>query len=196
MRGFRMTEIQWHWCFSLGEYRDGKRSLDRRGTKSRRRRGFDKCQRSLRGGRVLPQLREGPTRHPWVVRTVRDPLSPSAVFGQHGRSQGISCRRGRRGITGENDPKLTFCVAGEPLADQPEQAGRIAPWSEDSASAVCPFLLSCSSIKGFVIITSRVGQILAWLGISTSQLHNGSDAVHIQLCLLRESISRIEQNVI
>ena len=46
MRGFRMTEIQWHWCSSLGEYRDGKRSLDRRGTKSRRRRCFDKCQRS------------------------------------------------------------------------------------------------------------------------------------------------------
>src|SRR5258707_7485148 len=111
MRGFRMTEIQWHWCFSLGEYHDGKRSLNRRGTKSRRRRGFDKCQRSLRGGRVLPQLREGPTRHPWVVRTVRDPLSPSALFGQHGRSQGISCRRGRRGITGENDPKLSLAGA-------------------------------------------------------------------------------------
>jgi hypothetical protein len=40
MRGFRMTEIQWHWCFSLGEYRDGKRSLDRRGTKSGRRTRF------------------------------------------------------------------------------------------------------------------------------------------------------------
>src|SRR5258708_7799872 len=62
MRGFRMTEIQWHWCFSLGEYHDGKRSLNRRGTKSRRRRGFDKCQRSLRGGRVLPQLRERKVR--------------------------------------------------------------------------------------------------------------------------------------
>jgi hypothetical protein len=59
MRGFRMTEIQWHcaspWAHSATE----SVTWIGQGTNREGERGFDKCQSNLRDGRVLPSVGGG-----------------------------------------------------------------------------------------------------------------------------------------